>query len=94
VCAILSIFPETRDWNRKNIKNYYEVYIETPIEILADRDSKGIYGKYKRGEISKVVGMDIDFPVPDKPDLVIKNINSKEELLSFAKPIIERILKS
>ena len=38
--------------------------------------------------------MDIDFPVPDKPDLVIKNINSKEELLSFAKPIIERILKS
>ena len=40
VCAILSIFPETRDWNRKNIKNYYEVYIETPIEILADRDPR------------------------------------------------------
>lgn len=94
VCAILSIFPETREWNRKHIKNYYEVYIETPIDILVDRDSKGIYGKYKRGEISEVAGMDIEFPVPDKADLVIKNINSKEKLLSFAKPIVERILKS
>ena len=94
VCAILSIFPETREWNRKYIENYYEVYIETPIEILIDRDSKGIYEKYRRGEISEVVGMDIEFPVPDKADLVIKNINSKEELLSFAKPIVKRMLKS
>ena len=94
VCAILSIFPETREWNRKYIENYYEVYIETPIEILIDRDSKGIYEKYRRGEISEVVGMDIEFPVPDKADLVIKNINSKEELLSFAKPIVKRVLKS
>ena len=22
VCSILSIFPDTRDWNRKNFKNY------------------------------------------------------------------------
>jgi adenylyl-sulfate kinase len=94
VCAILSIFPETREWNRKYIKNYYEVYIETPLEILANRDSKGIYGKYKQGEISEVAGIDIEFPVPDKADLVIKNINSKEKLLGFAKPIVERILKS
>lgn len=94
VCAILSIFPETREWNRKYIENYYEVYIETPIEILIDRDSKGIYEKYRRGEISEVAGMDIEFPVPDRADLVIKNINSREELLSFAKPIVKRMLKS
>ena len=94
VCAILSIFPETREWNRKNIENYYEVYIDTPIEILVERDSKGIYGKYKRGEISEVAGMDIKFPIPDKADLVIKNSDSKEKLLSFVKPIVERILQS
>ena len=43
VCAILSIFPETRAWNRENIENYYEVYIDTPIEVLIERDSKGLY---------------------------------------------------
>jgi adenylylsulfate kinase len=92
VCAILSIFPETREWNRKNIKKYYEVYIDTPIDILMERDSKGIYGKYKRGEITEVVGMDIKFPIPEKADLVIENSNSKEDLLSHAKSIVTKLL--
>jgi adenylylsulfate kinase-like enzyme len=94
VCAILSIFPETREWNRKNIENYYEVYIDTPIDALVARDSKGIYKKYKIGELSEVAGMDLDFPIPDKADLVIKNSNSKDKLMGFAGPIAEKILQS
>ncbi|MBT5407154.1 MAG: adenylyl-sulfate kinase [Gammaproteobacteria bacterium] len=94
VCAILSIFPETRAWNRENIENYYEVYIDTPIEVLIERDSKGLYSKFKRGEISDVAGMDIKFPIPNKADLVIKNISSKKAFLKFSKPIIDKILES
>ena len=37
VTAILSLFPENREWNRKNIENYYEVFIDTPIDSLIDR---------------------------------------------------------
>jgi len=92
VCAILSLFPKTREWNRKNIKNYYEVFIDTPIEDLVDRDSKGIYGKFNRGEISEVAGMDIDFKVPNNSDLVIKNNQSLEVLLNYVKPIIQQIV--
>lgn len=91
VCSILSIFPETREWNRKNVRDYYEVFIDVPIEMLVERDSKGIYGKYNRGEISEVVGMDINFPIPDKVDLVIKNIKSKSDLLSYAKYIVKKL---
>ena len=94
VCAILSIFPETREWNRKNIKNYYEVFIDTPIDTLVGRDSKGIYGKYMKGEISDVAGMDLKFPIPEQADLVIDNDHSKSDLLSYADRIIERILKA
>lgn len=92
ICAILSIFPETREWNRKNIKNYLEVFVDTPIDMLVERDSKGIYGKYSRGEISEVAGMDIDFPVPEKADIVIRNNRSKEDLLSYSGLIVENIL--
>ena len=92
VCAILSLFPKTREWNRKNLKNYYEVFIDTPIEDLVDRDSKGIYGKFNRGEISEVAGMDIDFKVPNNSDLVIKNNQSLEVLLNYVKPIIQQIV--
>ena len=91
VCAILSLFPETRSWNRENLKNYYEVFIDTPMQDLVQRDSKGIYRRFNSGEISDVAGMDIEFPRPDNADLIINNINSREALLGFAKPIAEKI---
>ena len=91
VCAILSIFPETRQWNRENIKDYYEVFIDTPIDELVNRDYKGIYSKYEKAEITNVVGMDIDFPIPRQSDLVIKNNKSEKHLLSYAKQIAENL---
>lgn len=92
VCAILSLFPETRDWNRANLKNYYEVFIDTPMQDLTQRDSKGIYSRFLKGEIREVAGMDIEFPRPENADLIINNINSRDELLGYAKPIVDRIL--
>ena len=92
VCSILSLFPDTRQWNRENIKNYYEGYVDTPIDILIKRDSKGIYNKYLNNKITNVAGMDIEFPIPDQADLVIDNVNSKEHLLSHAKQIAKKII--
>lgn len=92
VCAILSLFPETREWNRENLKCYYEVFVDTPMRHLVGRDSKGIYARFNKGEIRDVAGLDIPFPRPENPDLVINNIDSKEELLSYALPIAEKIL--
>ena len=84
VCAILSLFPESRLWNRENINNYYEVYIETPIEQLQKRDYKGLYRKFSEGKIKDVAGMDIEFIPPDSPDLIIKNNGSLDNLLTHA----------
>ena len=93
VTAILSLFPESRRWNRNNLKNYYEVFIDSPLEDLIKRDSKGIYSKFKAGEITDVAGMDIHFEKPQHSDLVINNNDSKEALLSFAQPIVEKMLE-
>ena len=82
VCAILSLFPESRSWNRGNIKNYYEVYIETPIDQLQKRDYKGLYRKFSHGKIKNVAGMDIEFIPPDSPDLIIQNNGSLDNLLT------------
>lgn len=43
VASVLSIFPEMQDWNRKNFKEYFEVYLDVPLEILIERDSKDLY---------------------------------------------------
>lgn len=92
VCAILSLFPETRSWNREYLKSYYEVFIDTPMQDLVQRDSKGIYRRFNSGKIHDVAGMDIEFPRPDNADLIINNINSKEALLGYAKTIAEKII--
>ena len=93
VTAILSLFPESRQWNRDNIENYYEVYIDCPMDDLIKRDSKGIYSKFKSGEITNVAGMDIKFEKPHSSDLVINNVYSKKALLGFAEKILEKMLE-
>lgn len=91
VCAILSLFPETRAWNRQHLKNYYEVFIDTPMPDLVRRDPKGIYRRFNNGEIRDVAGMDIEFPQPWNADLTIGNIGSEEQLLAYAKGIAQKI---
>ena len=94
VCSILSIFPESRTWCRKNLSKYYEVYIDTPISILKERDSKGLYSKFERGEINQVAGMDLDFPEPNSADLIIKNNKNLDNLLSYATHLSNVVIKN
>ncbi len=91
VCAILSIFEESRVWNRENISNYYEVFIDVPIDRLIARDPKGLYKKYSNGEIVGIPGLDIEFEKPKASDLVINNSGTNSMLLENAKQIADRI---
>ncbi len=93
VCAILSLFPESQEWNRENIEDYFEVFLDVPIDVLIDRDSKGIYGKYNRGEISQVAGMDIKFPTPKNADMIIKP-KSLLDLVSHSDYIVGKLCQT
>lgn len=93
VCAILSLFPESRAWNRKNLKNYFEVFIDAPFEQLIERDHKGLYCKALNKEIKDVAGVDIEFAQPTNSDLIIKNDEGKEKLLSFAPMLANKIIE-
>jgi len=73
VCATISMFHEVRKWNRKNITNYFEVYIRTPKNILIERNSKGIYKNANDEGLPNVVGIDLHFEEPENPDITIDN---------------------
>jgi adenylylsulfate kinase-like enzyme len=92
VCSILSLFPESRRWNRQYLKRYYEVFIDTPKQDLVRRDTKKIYSRFFSGEIQDVAGMDIEFQRPNDADLIIDNNGSKEDLLKFTGVIVNKIL--
>lgn len=82
ICATISMFDDCRLWNRENIKKYKEIYIRVPMEILVQRDQKKLYSRAISGEISNVMGIDIDFEEPKNPDLIIDNTGEyKPEIL-------------
>ena len=46
ICTI-AMFDEVREWNRRNIENYVEVFLDVDLEVLKARDKKGLYSKKK-----------------------------------------------
>jgi len=75
--------PEIREWNKKNIKDYLEIYLKTDKKTLYGRDPKGIYKNYLKGNIKNVVGEDIVFQEPVAPWMTIDNNsnNSSKEII-------------
>ena len=45
IISTISMFDEIREWNKKNNKKYFEIYIKSPIEERLARDAKKIYKK-------------------------------------------------
>lgn len=87
VCATISMFDDCRKWNRKNIERYKEVYIKVPMNVLIQRDQKGLYTKALKGEIEQVMGLNLDFDEPKEPDVVVVN-DGVIELLDIINRII------
>lgn len=76
ICATISMFTEVRVWNKEHIQNYYEIYLNTPLELLFKRDQKKLYSRALSGKISNVLGVDMVFEEPEHSDVVIDNDGS------------------
>lgn len=73
VCATISMFREVFQWNREHIKNYREIYLKVPIDVLIQRDPKGIYARSRQTSGDQVAGIGIATEEPMGADLVIDN---------------------
>jgi len=73
VCATMSLFKEIHDFNRKNIPNYLEFFIDCDVDELIKRDQKGIYSKALKGELQHVIGINASYDHPQDCELIIDN---------------------
>ena len=78
VIAVIGLFDEVHRWNRINITNYVEIYLDTPISELIRRDPKGIYAGAKSGSIRNVAGIDLKVDYPRSPHIHIKWSEEKD----------------
>jgi adenylylsulfate kinase len=78
VISVIGLFKEIHDWNRENISNYTEIFLDTPMEELKRRDPKGIYKRALSGNLKNVAGVDIKVDFPSSPDIVLKWETNKD----------------
>lgn len=71
ICTI-SMFDYIREWNHANIANYKEIYIKVPMEVLEQRNQKGLYS----GSGNDVVGIGLKLELPKSPDIELINDGS------------------
>jgi adenylyl-sulfate kinase len=71
IAAAISPYREIRDEIRDQIGSFVEVYCECPIEVLAERDVKGLYKKALAGEIKNFTGVDDPYEAPVSPEVIV-----------------------
>ena len=76
VCAAVSPYRSTRNDARNMIgaDRFVEVFVDTPLEECEKRDTKGLYAKARRGEVTNVTGIDDPYEPPQNSELRLETI--------------------
>ena len=69
--AFISPYKRMRDNARAEIGDFVEVYVRTPMEVLLERDVKGMYKKAMAGEIQGFTGVNDPYEEPENPELIL-----------------------
>jgi adenylylsulfate kinase len=84
ICSLISPTEEIRSMSKNIIgaNDYFELFINTPIEVCEQRDVKGLYKKARAGEIKNFTGIDSPFEHPVAPSLEVRtDLHSLEDCL-------------
>ena len=85
VCVVAAIAPYAamRDANRKLIESYHEVHVHCGLEVLKERDPKGLYARALAGDIPNFTGISDPYEPPAHPEVRVETHRQTEEQ-SFA----------
>jgi adenylyl-sulfate kinase len=71
IAAAVSPYRAAREQVRSRIPDFVEVYLECPIAVLVERDTRGLYQKAMSGEIPNFTGISDPYEPPLAPEVVI-----------------------
>lgn len=80
IVAAISPYRAARDQVRACIRNFIEVYVACPIDVLTKRDAKGLYKRALAGELAHFTGVSDPYEPPTNAEEVIdSSIETPEE---------------
>jgi adenylyl-sulfate kinase len=60
---------QVRERHRHDRLPFFEVFLDTPVTVCAERDPKGLYARALSGELNGFTGIDDPYEQPPNPDL-------------------------
>lgn len=83
ITAAISPYREARDEVRRAAAGqglpFLEVYAQAPLEVLIERDVKGLYKKALAGEIANFTGVSDPYEPPERPEVTVHTATESVE---------------
>ncbi len=81
ICAAVSPYRATRNDVRNMVgaDRFVEVFVDTPLAVCEERDTKGLYSKARRGEIRGFTGIDDPYEEPDSAEIILDTVQTTPE---------------
>ena len=89
IAAAISPYRAVRDEVRAMIGEFVEVYVECPLPVLIERDTKGLYKKALAGEIGQFTGVSDPYEQPLAAEVTV--YSDRETPEQSAARILERL---
>jgi bifunctional enzyme CysN/CysC len=72
--AFISPFRDERDMAKSLFEpdDFLEVFIDTPLAVAEERDTKGLYKKARSGKLPNFTGIDSEYQPPKNPSLTLE----------------------
>ncbi|MDQ1628503.1 MAG: bifunctional enzyme CysN/CysC [Actinomycetota bacterium] len=63
--------------------DFVEVWVDTPADVVVERDPKGLYAKAKAGTLPNMTGVGQGYEPPEHPDLVVKGAGEVDDAVDL-----------
>lgn len=92
IAAAVSPYRATRNEVRSMVgeERFFEVFVDTPLEVCEQRDTKGMYAKARRGEIRDFTGIDDPYEKPLNAEITLDAVGCPPE--ENARLVLERLI--
>jgi adenylylsulfate kinase len=95
IAAAISPYREVRDEVRQSIEAdgaaFIEVFVKCPLDVLVERDVKGLYKKAIAGEIKEFTGVSDPYEAPVDPDVTVET--DSEAVEESVRKIIQELAR-
>jgi len=72
IASAISPYRAVRDEVREMIGDFVEIYVKVPIEVVIQRDTKGLYEKAIAGKIPQFTGISDPYEEPLNPEVTLE----------------------